>query len=162
MVLLQWFWGSPGEETNPHFFHSFLDAPPDLIHSDWLLIKDNQETNLKLQSFVHLIPLLQHTLSCGRSSSSFSSKQGLRLWFAVCRSSHSLYTLPWICLMYGFRRGKGTVFPWRVEAVNCYIKRCLVSGSMTCTTLMRIAVQVSQCVHLLRVFTSLLLCGFIL
>lgn len=64
-----------------------------LIQSDWLLMKENQERKLKLQSFVHLIPLLQHTLSWGQSGSSFCTKQGLKFWFAICRSSHSLYIL---------------------------------------------------------------------
>lgn len=50
----------------------------------------------KLQRFVHLIPLLQRTLSWGQNSSSFCTKQGLRFCFAICRSSHLLYTLLYV------------------------------------------------------------------
>lgn len=162
MVLLQRLWGLPGEETNPHFFWSFLDTPWDPIRSVWLLTKEDQERKQKLQSSVHLIPLLQCTLSWGQSCSSFCTEQGLGFCFAMCRSSHSLFILLyvlWICLMYIFRRRKGTVFPQGVKPINWFIKGCLVSGSTTYTTLLkRIAVLVSQCVPLLRTFTSLLLC----
>lgn len=54
MVLLQRFRGLPGEQSKPHFLCTFLDTPPGLIQSDWLLIKENQERKLRLQSSVHL------------------------------------------------------------------------------------------------------------